>query len=193
MEQKERVSYKIKLKIMSKLTTQQQIHEILPKVCKKHGIEKIEIASDYQWVTHENKYGDKENHLLLVTNDYYHTRGSFLAPIVKHCPAIAEPQIRQILLALQEILGENPEYMKWLEIGQTEWKINAIDDFFNSNPLETILPVLYHHAKPPQFQAKTLHDKWFSFREIDDKVIPSLWDENPDQVLTELLEILKSI
>jgi len=126
------------------------IHSEIERLKQKLGLE-IEIESDkkisardilfYRFETDISKF-EQENSVW------------FIQP----------PQIRQILVGLQEVLGENPE---WREA--------------NNSFIESSVNILHYF---PQSQAQALCNKWI------DGLNP-LFDREPETVLIELLKILK--
>jgi hypothetical protein len=95
---------------------------------------------------------------------------------------IQEPQTRQILLAFKDVLGENPEYV------QTDKDIKYC---IKSGETTTTNLLKKIQILSPKSQSQTLDDKWF--RPDYDTDGKSLFDQEPETVLTELLQILKSI
>lgn len=88
--------------------------------------------------------------------------------------AIQEKQIKQILVAVSDILGENPEF----EDAEDAMGYRLSN---GSSPRECGLLL------PPKFKSQALYQKWLcSFPQSE-------FDTNKDKVLTELLEILKGI
>jgi len=122
---------------MSSYTLHQTIHELLPQLNLKYGL-KLEVESDYFVSENGNKY---HNYQIPFTED-----GNSAIPFI---PAIQAPQIRQILLGLQNLLG--------LQIYEFEQNNLCFAEDGNG------------------------------------KVLQPLIDREPDQVLQELIEIIKEL
>lgn len=124
-----------------------QIHKLLSQVAEKYGV-KIELRTR-------------------LYSQYYE-----IDMVMK----IGETQIRQILVALEGVLGENKGYKYFID------RAKRRD------------PSLLIPFDLPKSQAQVLDDKWFRPIEKRGKYTnQSLFDTNPDQVLTELLEILQNL
>jgi hypothetical protein len=146
------------------LTT--QIHQNLPKVCKKYGLEELEIESEFYYT------GEGEN--------YFYYNFDYPKEKLKNCiPKPQSPQIRQILIHLQEVLGENPEHIKCdLKLGKPSYDLDDMVKSYNEgfsagrNQIKT--------------RAEALCQKWLVG-------LTPLFDTNPEQVLTELNEVLENL
>ena len=150
----------------------QKIHQELDKLTETTGI-KIEVDFD--------KYHG--HNLLPDTIDCISSDLAYYLAIDNNfeylCGAIQESQIRQILIAFEEKLGENEENKQdkfLLEIQKKRKKRDLT--------IETLLESLIE--KTPDTKSKALCQKWLNG-------IKPLFDQNPTQVLTELLEILQNI
>jgi hypothetical protein len=71
---------------------------------------------------------------------------------------------------------------------QLKWRIDT-----KPNEIKDGVVFLMALNSLPQTQVKALCSKWFLPIEIDSIATPSLWSSNQDQVLEELLEILKQL
>jgi len=107
-------------------------------------------------------------------------------------PAIQAPQIRQILLAFREVLGENPLYTqeknKWLkEQKQYRGKIAYNSVCITFRELDYLLEGYgepFYRLK--KSQAETLCSKWLDGLE-------PMFNRELETVLSELLEVLKAL
>jgi len=101
--------------------------------------------------------------------------------------AIQAPQIRQILLALQDELGENPEYKRVKADLDHEWKLSLLDSEISKQVSETIrIFGGFILVGIPEKQSEALCKKWV------DTLTP-LFDKDPEKVLTEFLELLENL
>ena len=150
----------------------QKIHQELDKLAKTTGI-KIEVESTYGWIIEPDG----------VFNSQYNDFQDAKALI-----AIEPPQIKQILIAFEEKLGENPEYKK----RQIQKNILEEGKEKDGTDFEVLMyKMAYKNSSDllkltPQTQSEALCQKWL------DGLNP-LFDSNPTQVLTELLEVLQNI
>jgi len=141
-------------------TATQNCLETVQKKAKELGLE-IELKNDYKIS-------------LAVGTLYTQYSGE---PLRGELPAIQAPQIKQILLAFQEVLGENPEHIKF-------------DGFLNT-PFENekeMLDVantcgLIQKAKS---KAEALCQKYLN-------ELNPMFDREPIQVLEELTEIINKL
>jgi len=151
-----------------------QIHAILPLIAEKYGKE-IVLTGDFVWLKKDGQY--KIHHkqysavLLMVEKE-----------IKIKSLAIQAPQIRQILLALQDELGKNPE------IHKKDVMLKQISETDFSDYRKGIEMGLATHAKNnlPWYYSEVLCHKWL------DGLNP-LFDSEPITVLTEFLEVLENL
>lgn len=86
----------------------QKIHQLLPQINQKYGLE-IEVESEYFIAKPIKGIGaDKEKKFELVSADYIDYKEEEYSYEWEKIPAIQEPQIRQILVGLQEVIRQNP-------------------------------------------------------------------------------------
>src|SRR5574343_1416583 len=91
---------------------------------------------------------------------------------------IGEKQIQQILVGLSEVLGENPEYIK---PSFDYWIFD--DEITDEHRLYAYQQGLKAGKNSTKSQAEDLYKKWcYGFPS-------SLFDQDPEMVLTELVEI----
>jgi len=141
------------------------LHTLAQKKAKKHGLELV-IKSDFMIDKNGEIYQNAEFMNGGMTKDLL--------------PTIQEPQIRQILLAFKDVLGENPEK---IELGFFAINFNIFgdkNDMKKWNKLSEVIEDL------PKSQAEALCKKWL------DGLSP-LIDSDPEKVLEELKQILQSI
>lgn len=122
-------------------TTTAKIHELLPKINQKFGL-KVEVIGN--WQNHPQKG-------LFLATEKMEVMGkeNWQKFLDECCLAIQAPQIRQILVSLQDVLG----------------------------------------IKADKFEKKNLcltHD-------LNGRLILPLFDQDPETVLTELVEILENL
>jgi hypothetical protein len=170
--------------------TQQQIHEQVQRIAKKEGVE-IKIESDYYYSTNGQKW-NKDFELIPWEVD-----------LSNYTTAIQEPQIRQILLALQEVLQFKgmdikmliPELNLQIEQDFSQGFLQRLAQVMKENILvgESIysFAVNYHIYRLQEegigtATTKALCERWLNG-------LTPMFETNPDQVLTELLEILKTL
>lgn len=138
----------------------QKIHQELDKLAKTTG---IKVESDFPVVESDNT-------------------------LIFHYKRMTYFQIRQILIAFEEKLGENPEYKK----RQIQKNILEEGKEKDGTDFEVLMyKMAYKNSSDllkltPQTQSEALCQKWLGGLE-------PLFDQNPTQVLTELLEILQTI
>ena len=119
----------------------QKIHELLPKINQKFGL-KVEVIGN--WQNHPQKG-------LFLATEKMEVMGkeNWQKFLDECCLAIQAPQLRQILVSLQDVLG----------------------------------------IKADKFEKKNLcltHD-------LNGRLILPLFDQDPETVLTELVEILQNL
>lgn len=155
-----------------------KINELLPLVAEKYGVE-IEIEAEKHYCQYIYEEGLGEDIEIQPSSEL---EGSDYEPI---CPVIEAPQIKQILIALKEVLGEtNQDFRNVQKIIEKGFEIEArLETRAN---LKSVIEYLLMVAKPPQGKADFLCLRWL------DGLNP-LNDTNPDQVLTELVEVLKNL
>jgi hypothetical protein len=141
-----------------------QIHEILPKVEKKCKV-KIKIESDFmidEFGCHHFCGGltsqFKDQHWMTIL--------------------IKAPQIRQILMALERVLGENPKFLS------LEYQIESLVDDNGENRIARLLE--RQLGKTKYMKAQALCQYWL------DGLDP-LFNQKPETVLKELLKILENL
>jgi hypothetical protein len=173
-----------------------QIHANHQKVCEKHGLEKVEIDSDYYY-----SIINGEISLYHITQNYWNGDSFY---------AIQADQIRQILVHLQGILGGNPEFKRYTNhVEEAQGKIDRHTiDIANETNEETKRLRQIWLAKAqvswgilftdlentPKSQAKALDDKWLNAREDSKgKYQLPLFDTEPELVLTQLNGILENL
>ena len=172
-----------------------KIHELLPQVKDKYDL----------------KFEVEFNELYLVSLNY---EGVKFFPNLKQklfgveLPAIQHLQIRQILVGLSRVLGENKESVKKLkQIYSTKYNHKSIE-FFEiiqeaksiNSLVDTLEDFNYHEERKlidellPKSQAEALDDKWLRPIKKDGKYTgQSLFDREPLFVLHELCEILENL
>jgi hypothetical protein len=142
-----------------------QLHQTIQTKAKEFGIE-IEIKSEYL-ILSDGRFTSNDQ------KKHYHNH---LLQIKQIVPAIQAPQIRQILSVFKDVLGKNAKYSKYI------LKINEAINFdkgFCLNYKECLNP-------PAETKAEALCQKWLDGLE-------PLFDREPETVLTELLETLKTL
>lgn len=153
-----------------------RIHELLPQINQKYGLE-IEVESDFYWYVETSYFeGVHKRPGCFYKDDGFYER-VFDAAI----DDIQAPQIRQILVGLQEVLGENPE----LHSKRLDNYSEFLEAFKNDTPIEAKYTELKNEAIP-EFQAEVLCQKWL------DGITP-LFDREPEPVLQELVEVLEHL
>lgn len=159
----------------------QNLHKIIQKKAKKYGLE-IEIEKNCE----ENWYEifDNNGKIIQRIGNVYLYEPINREPYFKRlCPAIQAPQIRQILVGLQEVLGENYQYK------QEKWLLDNLNKRYENKELTeySLIACLETSVeKTPKYQAEALCQKWL------DGLNP-LIDREPILVLTELVKISQSI
>lgn len=171
-----------------------KIHETIDLINAKYGLE-IEIKSDNDTVIYEtgmiNADGSAEINKAKIDycECYISGTGELMRLSSNNFVAftlaedwqfeIGEYQIKQILNALKDLLGENPEYEE-LE--------NAIKNLYKDGGYDRYVMCVTHIVNKyiPQSQAEALCQKWL------DGLNP-IFDSNPEMVLTELLEVLENL
>ena len=151
----------------------QQLHQTIKEKAEKHGLELV-IESDYIWFYQnlKSKTGEDLSGYYCEcfnANDTDHP-GDFIS-------AIQAPQIRQILLAFKEVLGENPILTENRNLYE---KYGSKFNFVEFSVFKEITNYIV------EFQAEAIGQKWL------DGLEPMI-DRELEQVLTELLEILKTL
>ena len=157
----------------------QHLHELIQEKAKKHGLE-IEIENifrecEYFFYEIFDVEGTITQRLSSVY--LYEPIGRRESPFKRLCPAIQTQQIRQILLAFREVLGGNPEKI----------------DLTGLTGFESAFAI-FKNGLIAKSYSKTLDDQWLGAGEDEhgNYQLP-LIDREPQTVLSELLEILKSI
>lgn len=144
---------------MSKIyTLTENIHNKLKRL-------NVEVESDFFWET--------ENNTIFIPEDLKDNKGCI-------CPVLEEPQIKQILIALQEVLGENPKYLR-LE------KYQNFPSQYDDNAEYITNAINGGMLLPPKTQAEALYQKWCC------GFPKSQFETDPESVSEELWQILKSI
>lgn len=157
-----------------------KIHQLLPQVCAKNNIKQIEVEFDFVLSPEGKKIPKWE----IVKDITIQNKQDYI-------PAIEEPQIRQTLVGLQEVLGENPEYTE----EQKHW-----ERLMDGDPDEDEESMLYEGTdncpwcnieyctanKHPKTQAEALCQRWL------DGLNP-LFDREPLTVLQEWEELLLNL
>ena len=153
-----------------------EIHELLTQVCTKNNIEQIEIGSDYY----------------LLPDDCEPRISAGGDSFDKEISAIQEPQLRQILVGLQVVLGKDKGKhsvsIKKIDLTQNGNFIFVYDyesgDYQSNSGDYFRIDILYDNKK--NTQAEAFCQKWL------DGLKP-LFDREPITVLTELRDILKDL
>lgn len=167
---------------MSKLyQLTQSIHQQLQRIEKEKGIE-IEVEGEYYFSQDGQKW-NKDFELI-----------PWEVNLSDYIPEIQEPQIKQILVALSDVLGRNPDWDNY-----TEDLIAYICYFDALNTKSTEIKNKFEKIKEnmkkmtkmcseyiPLDKASMLCIRWL------DGLDP-LFTREPETVLGELLEILQSI
>jgi len=156
-----------------------QLHETIQNKAKELG-KKFEIKSDFIWLERNGEYKIHYNRYASIL--------SMADKVVKlKCLAIEVTQIREVLIALQDILGENPELEKAQKSINTIEQLDVHEPYFNErNKTLAIGRAIQFQFLLPKSQSEALCKKWL------DGLTP-LIDSNPIQVLTELNEILTKL
>lgn len=128
-----------------------EIHKLVQEKAEKYGLT-LQITGD--------RYFQFETNI---------KESKIFAGEAKEYVVIQPPQIRQILVAFEKVLGENPEYKEYLLDCQDYDEDSIIREY-----------------APCQSQAQALCQHWLDGLE-------PLFDREPETVLTELLEVLKSL
>ena len=147
----------------------QKIHELLPKINQKFGL-KVEVIGN--WQNHPQKG-------LFLATEKMEVMGkeNWQKFLDECCLAIQADQIRQILVGLQEVLTKKTKFIK------IDYQ-NAISASFEGDEIN-IKTSKYDIIL--ESEAETLYKKWCY-------VFPtSLFDSEPEKVLTELVEILQNL
>lgn len=151
-------------------TTTARILELLPQVCTKNNIEQIQIKSEY--VIKNN--GE-------ICHNAEFINGGIEKDLITR---IYEPQIRQILVGLQEVLGRNILFDRNLSSSSYDLlEYEAVCDL-SEHPYAFDLKKAL--VEPPHFQAEALCSRWL------DGLTP-LFDSEPEKVLQELVELLENL
>lgn len=141
-----------------------QIYKLLPKINQKYGL-KIEIESDFY--LHNNPKADSYKQVFYKTNLPIYLETTKEQVIKKWMsPIIQALQIRQILVGLQDVLGENPEFVEAL-------KRNEMSHYSLWVP-------------EAETQSEVFCQKWL------DGLNP-LFDREPETVLQELIDMLDNL
>jgi hypothetical protein len=150
----------------------QQIHTLIQEKAKKHGLEiEIEPTNLAGWKVPMCYTPDGE----IWQMDYKKANKMFKTD--KYVPILFAPQIRQILVAFKEVLGENPEKI----------------DLTGLTGFESAFAI-FKNGLIAKSYSKALDDKWLGASEDEEgNYQQPLIDREPETVLTELLEILQLI
>lgn len=182
---------------------QAKIHKLLHKINKQYGLE-IEIESDYTWheysgyvdsksLTEYKKYNKKEYYHNINSDplncDLIADRSVIISPPL--FLDISKTQIRQILIGLKDVLGENPEIEKnkiLLDKLEEEEKVVSVlgNEFDNYVAKENLNAHKVKIHKTVESQAEALCQRWLDGLE-------PLFDREPEKVLQELIEILENL
>lgn len=102
-------------------------------------------------------------------------------------PALTQKSIKTLLRDLNNagLLGENAEYIELKE--RSDYLIEEMANWDEGYEMRMKANMT------PKTKAEALEFKWFLSKNIDNKLLPSLFEEKPKEVLGELLEILKGI
>ena len=180
-----------------------QIHAIIPKLAEKYG-KKINIKNDkILYVDTENWTGIEECTLGVhsisidagVLDIREHQFGRSIENYNDWIPKIEELQIRQILLAVKDELGDNPEYAemlilknKYADATNVLCYPSAVADEYKMKADRLAKKIAYEILleKTIVYKSEALCNKWL------DGLTP-LFDSEPVIVLKELLEILENL
>ena len=187
-------------------TLTKKIHELLPQVKAKYGlkfeVEFKKIPTNFLICKFCEHSAEKECFKINLTGFGFcpncKKEGDFIAKDFdyQYCFEIKEPQIRQILVGLSEVLGENPEYIaeciKWRnqreKIDNIQKWMREKDEFCKMYQLDAKIESL------PKSQDEALDDKWLRPVEENGKYTgQSLFNREPVTVLHELVEILENL
>lgn len=184
-----------------------KITELLPKINQKYGL-RIEVESDYNYYKlSKDSFRHKKGDIIIAHSediDYLEDGGAILdiEGISRYslitgdnyslvysvpefvCPVIESPQIRQILIGLKDVLGDNADYKK----ERYNWVKNKNDErFIADNKKDCVFVINYKIDKIyKKSQAEALCQKWL------DGLNP-LFEREPKTVLQELIEILENL
>jgi len=161
----------------------QKIHSILPLIAEKYGKE-IEIETEFYFYTetiHDEKCTYQKTYRFYKDDGFYENVSSDTTDVIE------TPQIRQILLALRDELGKNPElsiksrfFRPHPPAGTAAYSTYCALD----NEIEKYIPLTHVQA---------LDRAWFGLLSKNSQIAPSLFDTDPVKVLTEFLEVLENL
>jgi len=181
----------------------QKINEILPKLAEKYGKE-IEIENYKVLYLKENDETEIGDCIIGSYINYISNTGDLMtvgeqggiATTISHdwIVKIEAPQIRQILLALQDVLGENPEYTqmqilknKYADVTNVLYPAVIVEEYrIKANMLAKKIAYEILLEKAVVYYSEALCKKWV------DTLTP-LVDREPVTVLTEFLEVLENL
>jgi len=146
-----------------------EIHELLPQVKAKYGLEFEVKAEKCIYCDKQNEYQEEKTEALLEAPQWF---------IDGSLAKLEEKQLRQILVALKGVLGENPEFLS------LEYKIENLIDESGEGRISRLFSRRLGGTK--YFKAETFCQNWL------DGLDP-LFDREPETVLTELRDLLKSL
>jgi hypothetical protein len=185
---------------MSQFITTKQIHQEIERISTKYNLNIVVLECPYSW--HEKPddtiamcISDPDGYIVMNENGDCFQEG-YDYPNEYLCPALKPENITELLLDLSGLLGENPNFRFKIKTPKQKLNMpmNMMMGLSLSESIKDSLSEEWDHISiQPQTQAKALSDKWFSVQETDGKATPSLWSTNPEQVLEELLEILKRL
>lgn len=206
-------------------TLTKKIHELLPQVKAKYGlkfeVEFKKIPTNFLICKFCEHSAEKECFKINPTGFGFcpncKKEGDFIAKDFdyQYCFEIKEPQIRQILVGLQEILGENPIYksnsvntfikreQNKKHTTQKATNYEQIEEWFYFGFHDNVCCQDYTCFKlkeypflklAPKSQDEALDDKWLRPVEENGKYTgQSLFNREPVTVLHELVEILENL
>ncbi len=172
----------------------QQIHQQVHRIAEEKGI-KFEIEN-YKYLYPKDKFSFKDQRTILDEDDNFYLSYRYNEEGYSPTPLIdSEKQIKQILVAVKNILGLNVD---WSVIKRDLKLLQfvSISTDFSTFYLNEVNSKVYAFGKKSylegriqalkESQAEALCQKWLDGLE-------PMFETNPDQVLGELLEILKGI
>lgn len=159
-------------------TLTQKIHEILPQINQKYGLDLN--------LSYENSYficNDGDNKIFSY-RDVFDRIDAKIQTSKDFIPAIQTAQIRQILIGLKDVLGDNADYKE----ERYNWVKNRNDErFIADNHKDCVFIIDYKIDKIyKKSQAEALCQRWLDGLE-------PLFDREPEKVLQELVEILENL
>ena len=164
-----------------------ELHEVIQAKAEKYGVEITHLATQSYYLILENGHTPSWNYATDYKSDFKERYGH-----LKGCFKLEDQNIRAILLAFKDVLGENPLYTqeknKWLkEQKQYRGKIAYNSVCITFRELDYLLEGYgepFYRLK--KSQAETLCSKWLDGLE-------PMFNRELETVLSELLEVLKAL